>query len=82
MRFVKLLQTNKVNRCRLKIPRHMTANVVVQLDVFEKLQRALNYDTSEPNPREFYTAFADAVKEDLDESNTIPSNKCHDDPTR
>ena len=40
--------------------------VLVQLDVYERLQRAMDYDTSEPDPRAFYPAFAEAVKDDLD----------------
>jgi hypothetical protein len=40
--------------------------VVVQLEVFERLQHAMDYDASEPDPRDFYPAFAEAVKEDLD----------------
>ena len=40
--------------------------VLVQLDVYEKLQRAMDYDASEPDPRAFYPAFAEAVREDLD----------------
>ena len=40
--------------------------VVVQLDVFEQLQRAQSYDLSEPDPRAFYPAFAEAVKDDLE----------------
>jgi hypothetical protein len=44
--------------------------VLVQLDVFERLQRSLDYDASEPDPREFYPAFASAVKNHLDELGT------------
>jgi hypothetical protein len=40
--------------------------VVVQLDVYERLQSGVEYDDSEPNPRNFYPAFAEAVKSDLD----------------
>jgi hypothetical protein len=40
--------------------------VVVQLEFFERLQHAMDYDASEPNPRDFYPAFAEAVKDDLD----------------
>jgi hypothetical protein len=40
--------------------------VLVRLDVYEQLQQAMNLDTTEPNPRDFYPAFAKAVKDDLD----------------
>jgi hypothetical protein len=40
--------------------------VLLQLDVYEHLQQALDYDASEPDPRAFYPAFADAVKADVD----------------
>jgi hypothetical protein len=40
--------------------------VLLQLGVYEQLQRAMDYDASEPDPRHFYPAFAEAVKEDLD----------------
>jgi hypothetical protein len=40
--------------------------VLVQLDIYERLQRGFEYDTSEPDPRLFYPAFADAVKDELD----------------
>ena len=40
--------------------------MLVQLDAYEQLQRAVDYDTSDPDPREFYPAFATAVKDDLD----------------
>jgi hypothetical protein len=40
--------------------------VLVRLDVYEQLQRAMDYDASEPDPRQFYPAFAEAVKDDLD----------------
>jgi len=40
--------------------------VLVQLDVYERLQHAMDYDASEPDPRAFYPAFAEAVKENLD----------------
>lgn len=40
--------------------------VLVQLDAYEQLQRAMDYDASEPNPRAFYSAFAEAVKDDVD----------------
>jgi hypothetical protein len=39
--------------------------VVVQLEVFERQQHAMDYDATEPNPREFYPAFAETVKDDL-----------------
>lgn len=40
--------------------------VLIQLDVYEQLQRAMDYDSSEPDPRAFYPAFAKAVKDQLD----------------
>jgi len=40
--------------------------VLVQLDAYEQLQRAVGYDTSDPDPRAFYPAFAAAVKDDVD----------------
>jgi hypothetical protein len=40
--------------------------ILLQLDVYERLQQAVDYDASEPDPREFYPAVAEAVKEDLD----------------
>jgi hypothetical protein len=40
--------------------------VLVQLEVYEQLLRAMDYDTSDPDPRAFYPAFAEAVKDDLD----------------
>lgn len=39
--------------------------VLVRLDTFEQLKRAMDYDASEPDPREFYPAFAKAVEADL-----------------
>ncbi len=47
-----------------------TEYVLVQLEVFERLQRALDYDDSDPNPRDFYPAFAEAVGDDLDSPDT------------
>lgn len=40
--------------------------VLVQLEVFERLQHAMDNDASEPDPRAFYPAFAATVKADLD----------------
>jgi hypothetical protein len=40
--------------------------VLVKLDVYEQLRRAMDYDASEPDPRNFYPAFAEAVKDDID----------------
>lgn len=40
--------------------------VLVQLDAYKQLQRAVDYDASEPDPREFYPAFAAAVEDDVD----------------
>lgn len=47
-------------------PRTHTRYVLVPLEVYESLKQALDYDASEPDPREFYPAFAEAVKEDVD----------------
>ena len=47
-------------------PRTQTRYVLVPLDVYESLQQARDYDASEPDPRVFYPAFAEAVKEDVD----------------
>jgi hypothetical protein len=43
-----------------------TQYVLVQLEAYRQLQRAMDYDASEPDPRSFYPAFAEAVKADLD----------------
>ena len=43
-----------------------TRYVLVQLDVYERLQKTLDHDTSDPDPRAFYPAFAEAIKDDLD----------------
>jgi hypothetical protein len=43
-----------------------TRYVLVRLELYEQWQRAMNFDTTEPNPRDFYPAFAEAVKDDLD----------------
>jgi len=40
--------------------------VLVRLDAYEQLQQGADYDTSDPDPRAFYPAFADAVQDDLD----------------
>jgi hypothetical protein len=40
--------------------------VLVERDVYERLQHALDDDAGEPDPRAFYPAFARAVKDDLD----------------
>ena len=51
--------------------------VLVQLDVFEQLQRAMDYDASEPDPRAFYPAFTRAVQDDLN----APGMECYDQDT-
>jgi len=48
-----------------------TRYVLMQLEVYERMHPA-DYDTSEPDPRAFYPAFAEAVKEDLDEPGNVP----------
>jgi hypothetical protein len=40
--------------------------ILVKLDVYEQLQRAATYDASDPDPRDFYPTFAQAVKDDVD----------------
>jgi hypothetical protein len=40
--------------------------VLVRLDAYEQFQQGADYDTSDPDPRAFYPAFADAVQDDLD----------------
>ncbi len=40
--------------------------ILIQADVYEQLQRAMDYDTSDPNPRDYYSLFAKAVKDELD----------------
>jgi hypothetical protein len=49
--------------------------VLIQQEVFERLQRAVDYDTSEADPREFYPLFAKAVEKDWD----APGMECYDD---
>ena len=39
--------------------------VIVQFDLFERLQHAVEFDATDPDPRAFYPAFAEAVKDDL-----------------
>lgn len=40
--------------------------MLIALEVYERLQQAVAYDASEPDPREFYPAFYRAVKDDID----------------
>jgi len=40
--------------------------VVIQLEAYERLQHTMDDDTSEPDPRAFYPAFTEAVKDDLE----------------
>jgi hypothetical protein len=40
--------------------------MLVKLEVYEQLQRAATYDASDPDPRDFYSTFAQAVKDDVD----------------
>ena len=40
--------------------------VLVRLDAYEQMQRSVDDDTSDPDPRLFYPAFAAAVKDDMD----------------
>jgi hypothetical protein len=39
--------------------------VLVKRDVYEQLERAMTYDATEPDPRDFYPAFAQAVNDDI-----------------
>jgi len=50
---------------QLEDPVTHTRYVLVQLDVYERLRRAYDYDATEPDPRAFYPAFAEAVKDEL-----------------
>ncbi len=50
-------------------PITQTRYVLVRRDEYERLQR-LDYDASDPNPQDFYPAFAKAVKDELDASDT------------
>jgi hypothetical protein len=52
--------------------------VLVRVEVYEQLQRAMDYDATEPDPRAFYPAFAEAVKNDLD----APGMERHDEDAR
>lgn len=40
--------------------------VLVRRDAYEQMQRAVDYDTSDPDPRAFYPAFAAAVEDLVD----------------
>lgn len=40
--------------------------VVIQLEAYERLQHAMDYDSTDPQPRDFYPAFAAAVSVDLE----------------
>jgi hypothetical protein len=40
--------------------------VVIELAAFERLKNLGELDLSEPNPRDFYPAFADAVQQHID----------------
>jgi hypothetical protein len=48
--------------------------VLVQLDAYEQMQRAVDYDTNDPDPRAFYPLFAAAVKHDVD----VPGMEAYD----
>ncbi|MEX2118921.1 MAG: hypothetical protein WD847_04860 [Pirellulales bacterium] len=39
---------------------------LVRMDVYEQMQKVPSYGDTSPDPREFYPAFLDAVKNDLD----------------
>ena len=51
--------------------------VVIQIDAYERLLKAVEYDASEPDPRDFYPAFARAVGDDL-ENDGMVSYKAND----
>ena len=40
--------------------------MLIELDAFEQLRRTADLDTCEPDPRDYYPAFAEAVRQDLD----------------
>ena len=40
--------------------------VLIQVEAYERLQHATDFDSGEPEPRAFYPAFAKAVKGDLE----------------
>jgi hypothetical protein len=40
--------------------------VLVRMDVYEQMQKLIPYHDSESDPREFYGAFLEAVKDDID----------------
>ncbi|HPM84875.1 MAG TPA: hypothetical protein PLF81_29425 [Candidatus Anammoximicrobium sp.] len=50
----------------VEVPVTHAQYVLVPLDAYERMQRSVDYDTSDPDPRAFYPAFAAAVKDDLD----------------
>jgi hypothetical protein len=43
-----------------------TRYVLVQLAFYGQLQRAVDYDAGDFDPRDFYPAFAKAIQDDLD----------------
>jgi hypothetical protein len=43
-----------------------TRYVLIQVEAYERLQRAVDFDSGEPDPRAFYPVFAEAVKGDLE----------------
>jgi hypothetical protein len=47
-------------------PKTHAKYVIVRMEVYEQLQKVAPYDDSEPDPREFYPAFLEAVKDDVD----------------
>ncbi len=48
------LATQAGTPLQIEDPETHARYVLVQMDVFERLQHAMDYDTSEPNPSEFY----------------------------
>jgi hypothetical protein len=40
--------------------------VIVERGLFEQMRKLLPYDANEPDPRDFYAAFREAVRDQLD----------------
>ena len=45
--------------------------VLIQVEAYDRLQKAVDYDVSEPDPRDFYPAFAQAVGDDLENDGMV-----------
>lgn len=70
----KALRESQGNPVEVEDDQTHTVYVMVTREEFQQKYQPL-YDDSEPDPREFYAAFAEAVKEDLD----APGMKAYDD---